>query len=43
MAHGHTKSRINKIHLFTPESKILLMESVEIQTANIVFHYKSES
>lgn len=41
MAHGHTKPRINKIHLFKDfnglfqkESKILLMESTEIQADN---------
>lgn len=41
MVHGHTKSRTNKIHLFKnfnglfqKESKILLMESTEIQADN---------
>lgn len=41
MAYGHTKFRINKIHLFKDfnvlfqkESKILLMESTEIQADN---------
>lgn len=41
MTHGHTKPRINKIHLFKDfnglfqkESNILLMESTEIQADN---------
>lgn len=44
MAYGHTKSRINKIHLFKDfngllqkERKVLLMESTEIQADNHTF------
>lgn len=51
MACGHTKFRINKIHLFMDfsgllqkESKILLMESTEIQADNhICISQQSES